>query len=478
MVDINENNRAEERVFYISGNSSDRDRIDPIIEELRGKNYPIYYDPMPEDMSAQWRERVSEKIDGCYAVIVFITKGIFTEGSYVLNEYEEAIGLGKVIMPVYLDNIGIRDVQPEYSIYITEFDNLQGLPYMDEDAAATAGRIGNQLEHSSEVMSSFKREADDDPEQTAGKSAGRTGPERRRESPITRRRRRKLIIRGVVALLLVAAAVYAGVFTMKLWNRVNEELGGQSSVSDDNISGEQSETSQDLRVGDTITMGSYPQNSDGGKEPIKWQVLDIKDGKALVISKNVLFSIDHGSKMEWYSTVNSNGEYLFTYRPENSTAWKDSYIRKWLNRLFLYRAFTNEEQNRIAVTTIENPAPVYIRNFDDSAYGGFTVLKKPTQDKLFCLNYIEAETYFKSNRKRTAMPTDYLVADGMERKACDWWLRSGLGVDSDGSVVLDGTKDTIQLVEEYNVYPWQNAGVRPAMWIIISDDTTDEANNE
>ena len=42
-----------------------------------------------------------------------------------------------------------------------------------------------------------------------------------------------------------------------------------------------------LAVGSIITFGAYEQdnNTRNGKEPIEWQVLEIKGGRALLISK-------------------------------------------------------------------------------------------------------------------------------------------------------------------------------------------------
>ncbi len=47
-----------------------------------------------------------------------------------------------------------------------------------------------------------------------------------------------------------------------------------------------------LKVGDIITFGNYWKGEDvsAGKQPVEWQVLDIKDGKALVISKYCLIN--------------------------------------------------------------------------------------------------------------------------------------------------------------------------------------------
>lgn len=43
-----------------------------------------------------------------------------------------------------------------------------------------------------------------------------------------------------------------------------------------------------ITVGDHIMFGNYPQNNGNDPEPVEWRVLEIKDGKALVISEYLL----------------------------------------------------------------------------------------------------------------------------------------------------------------------------------------------
>ena len=73
-------------------------------------------------------------------------------------------------------------------------------------------------------------------------------------------------------------------------------------------------TSKNVR--DYIKFGSYPQTVKGIVRPIEWQVLDVQDNKALLISK---FGLD--------------------VQPYNNTkakvTWDTCSLRSWLNKDFL-----------------------------------------------------------------------------------------------------------------------------------------------
>lgn len=45
-----------------------------------------------------------------------------------------------------------------------------------------------------------------------------------------------------------------------------------------------------FNIGDIVTFGHYDQdnNEDNGAEPIQWEVIDIQDGKALLLSRYVI----------------------------------------------------------------------------------------------------------------------------------------------------------------------------------------------
>ena len=87
----------------------------------------------------------------------------------------------------------------------------------------------------------------------------------------------------------------------------------------------------------TILFGSYPQNGDFLKrEPIEWIVLEKVNGKSLCISK---FLLDCKP---------------YHHEPEK-IIWRECSLRHWLNHDFFAWAFTKEEQEKIALSEIQNP---------------------------------------------------------------------------------------------------------------------------
>ena len=193
------------------------------------------------------------------------------------------------------------------------------------------------------------------------------------------------------------------------------------------------------KVGDYVVFGAYEQdnNTSNGKEDVEWLVLEIKDGKALVISKYVLF---------WK-------QYNRSY---TDVTWETCTLRKWLNSDFLGAAFSADEKAMIPTVTV--PAD---KNPEYSTNSGNT-----TQDQVFLLSITEANKYFSSDSARQCEPTDY-AANGAYVNSfngnCHWWLRSSgyyqnyaAYVSYDGNVIGSGLD--VDVVD---------FAVRPAMWINI-----------
>ena len=86
-------------------------------------------------------------------------------------------------------------------------------------------------------------------------------------------------------------------------------------------------------VGDYVTLGTYPQGANGEVEPIEWLVLDVQDGRALLISR---YGLD------------AHRVFADTYQ-----GWDKCEIREWLNSTFLNTAFTDQEQESIVTTTVK-----------------------------------------------------------------------------------------------------------------------------
>jgi len=152
---------------------------------------------------------------------------------------------------------------------------------------------------------------------------------------------------------------------------------------------------------------------------IKWDVLEIQGGKALLLARDVLEGRDF-------------------YGAEKDVNWEDSGIRNYLNdRLatgFLYR-FTEETKARILVTSVHNE------------------VGNDTLDKVFLLSVEEVERYLPSQKSRVAK---------IEKTKQPWWLRSSGSNNTKAAII---TKDGEIRTDGKTVS--EKAGVRPAMWISI-----------
>ena len=191
------------------------------------------------------------------------------------------------------------------------------------------------------------------------------------------------------------------------------------------------------QAGNYITFGSYEQDNDisNGAEEIEWLILDIQDGKALVISKYALDCKPYND--EWIDVT-----------------WEDCTLRKWLNDDFLNLAFSADEKSMIPTVTVTAD-----KNPNQSTNPG-----NDTQDKIFLLSIEEVNQYFDSDEARQCELTDFAVANG----ACEiggncwcWWLRSpGYYIQDCAAYVDNGVVDEIGSIVDAD----DNA-VRPAMWI-------------
>ena len=193
-------------------------------------------------------------------------------------------------------------------------------------------------------------------------------------------------------------------------------------------------------IGDIITLGKYPQNCKYGcsNDPIEWKVLDVKDGKALVISVKALDMVRFNEK---YADV----------------TWESSILRAWMNGEFLEKAFTEEEKALIAETTVSTA--------DNAKWG--TKGGADTVDKVFALSKEEADQYFKCNGCRQAEPTAYALGKGLyrleENGKCCWWLRTP------GYVQFAASRVNVTGGYSEAIYDDNKAhrAARPAMWVTV-----------
>jgi len=162
-------------------------------------------------------------------------------------------------------------------------------------------------------------------------------------------------------------------------------------------------------VGDTVVFGSYEQdnNTSNGKEPIEWIVIDISDGKLMLLSKYIL----------------DNRQYHIHYNQDSPecpwrTSWEACKLRSYMNNEFYNAAFSAGEQQHICFSYLENH-----KNPELGTNGG-----NNTTDKVFMLSQNEFDAYVKDTSFAKGTPTRYTKnATGLATASngcSNWWLRT------------------------------------------------------
>lgn len=162
-----------------------------------------------------------------------------------------------------------------------------------------------------------------------------------------------------------------------------------------------------VKVGDIIKLGEWHS------APIEWQVLEVKDGKALLLSK--------------YGLICKK------YHSGGLITWENCDLRKWLNGEFLQKAFKED----VAKCLEESHVPAQ-ENPDYTTDPG-----NDTRDKVFLLSAEEVLKYFTKDEERICLPLSFVAKEGAyigENGACYWWLRSpGVAANCDAFIDLDGS---------------------------------------
>ena len=188
----------------------------------------------------------------------------------------------------------------------------------------------------------------------------------------------------------------------------------------------------EISKGDFVYFGGF-----------EWYVLDINNGKALIITSNV---VDLGR----YNTSNVN------------TTWENSSLRSYLNGTFYDSlSLANKDREKIIPVTNETENNQWFGTNGGNA----------TLDYIFLLSLSEVVKYFGDSGLLENRPnsTTYWISDEFDAKrvanwigvATHWWLRSpgnlpinATRVGANGSIYMVGEN-----VDNYMI------GIRPALWL-------------
>lgn len=277
------------------------------------------------------------------------------------------------------------------------------------------------------------------------------------EKSFSKHNRKNKFLLTLVIILVISLSILSGCGN---GNNNDSKTNSTTIVASNPVTSEADEfidespiTFDSVTIGEYLTFGTFEQDNDtsNGKEDIEWLVLDVKDDKALVISKHGLVAMPFNETYE-------------------ATTWENCTLREWLNSDFINTAFTAGVKSQITETLV-----VAEDNENWGTDGG-----NDTNDRVFILSISEAELYFSADSDRTCKPTAYAVAQGAHEfeyessihkealSSCDgngwWWLRTpyaeqdeASAVGTDGSVSDGGST----VSRSYGV-------VRPAFWINIT----------
>lgn len=192
----------------------------------------------------------------------------------------------------------------------------------------------------------------------------------------------------------------------------------------------------------TVLLGCYEQDGDteNGKEPIEWIVLNSNDKGSLLISK---YALD-AKAFDRYGAA----------------GWEESEIREWLNGEFYNTAFSDEERKEILNVEVENRGNPYFPGTE----------RKPTTDSVFLLSAEEAEDCFIGLASRICRATEYAKSQGLqtgENDECWWWLRTPGDWDDSTLYVLRSGAISKRGQWNFGFTPFRESlvGVRPVIVI-------------
>lgn len=187
-----------------------------------------------------------------------------------------------------------------------------------------------------------------------------------------------------------------------------------------------------VSVGETVSFGHFPENTDYTMMPLNWKVIAKEEDKILLITeKNIMGQSDK---------ISQKG------------IWKDSWVRKLLNEGFYMSAFTDKEREQIILSKNTNP-----RNKSSKADGG-----PDTEDFVFLLSLEEVEKYLPEEESRKTTFTDYAKGQytGGSDRSGHWVLRTP---GSDWGAV--GVSDYFGRFSAMTGNFSSNRYLRPAIWV-------------
>ena len=224
---------------------------------------------------------------------------------------------------------------------------------------------------------------------------------------------------------------------------------GLAACSDNNP--DKSNPVSAAKAGDIIEFGGFD-----------WRVLEVKEGKALVLSDKTLF------RREYHTEQNI------------PVTWEECDLRQYLNGQFYDYSFSKEEKKRIVETAVINKDNPWFNKSgqEDVEWAGGG---NDTKDKVFLLSLDEVLLYFgDSGQVENQQVAQFHIDDQFNEKRITeprsgiiyqtiwWWLRSP-GIFSTSCETNFCCAASVSINGHINIYGDYMfndiGGVRPALWL-------------
>lgn len=218
-----------------------------------------------------------------------------------------------------------------------------------------------------------------------------------------------------------------------------------------------------MEIGDVVSFGRYPFGADGSEGLLQWVAIAHENDATLLLTKDCIDCVPFCSDMDAFEEC----------------YWSGSFVRAWLNNVFL-ESFSEGERERILPVEHIDEGNEYLCAL---SWGGC----KAVTDLVFLLSEREVNEYLGSSDLLVARCTPYarkvfLKYDGGlddGEGTCGWWTRTSGFMKWDGAT-SQYASGVVEIFDdlEYELaesargarYPSDGVdekcvGVRPAIWL-------------
>lgn len=463
---------------FISHSSANVEISEKICRYLEKNGHSCFFAPRDIRSGFPYAEEIMNGIDSSNAVILVLSEKS-NESPHVLREIERAVSLDLPIIVYKTEEVTLTKSMEYF---------LMSHQWLNNDTDTDISELLTAVNGIDVKEAKLAKAADAGTFTVKGK-------------------KNPLPVAGYIAVLVGAIVLVA----LLIIFATNGGAGNSSTAQNSNSSAtdSSSETQKpgdgttssavsppaSAELGDTITLGTY------NGLPIKWRIIEIKDGNALLISDDILTMKAYDAAESGKYNFIGNDDYwnediselpvMTQQKLRGSNQWHLSNIRTWLNSDRENVKYDDQPPTNAAMSDLKNgydkepgflnsftkeemeailPTPILTNNVD---------MNVTTEDMVFLLSKDELELLDKADVSIAAKPTEKAVeqnkspiykAYSLDMGVEDhyWWLRDNGGAAGyEGYLVCNsyGENKVINYIVGVEGF-----GIRPAMRVKLSSD--------